>query len=81
VPAGARGALVTVTVTETVGVGFVTVYSSALTTAPATSTVNWRITNTDVAATTTVAVSNSMINVRAGDNVTHVIVDVIGYYL
>ena len=81
VPAGARAALVTVTVTQTVGVGFVTAYSSALTTVPATSTVNWRITDTDVAATTTVAVSNSSIALRAGDNITHVIVDVIGYYL
>ncbi|HUP72920.1 MAG TPA: CHRD domain-containing protein [Acidimicrobiales bacterium] len=81
VPAGARGALVTVTVTQTVGVGFVTAYSGALTTAPLTSTVNWRATDSDVATTTTVAVSDSKINVRAGDNVTHVIVDVIGYYL
>ena len=82
VPAGARAAVVTITVTQTVGVGFVTAYSNSLTVAPATSTVNWRATDQDVATTTTVAVDGSgKIQLRAGDNITHVIVDVIGYYL
>lgn len=81
VPAGSRAALVTVTVTQTVGGGFVTAYSNALTAVPATSTVNWTAANSDVAATTTVAVSESKIKLAAGQNSTHVIVDVIGYYL
>jgi len=82
VPATARAAVVTVTVTQTVGGGFVTAFSNALTTVPATSTVNWTAPNTDVAATTTVAVDGAgMIKVFAGQNSTHVIVDVIGYYL
>jgi len=81
VPAGARAALVTLTVTQTVGGGFVTAYSNALTVAPATSTVNWTAANSDVATTTTVAVSGGKIQLLAGQNGTHVIVDVIGYYL
>ena len=82
VPATARAAVVTVTVTQTVGGGFVTAFSNALTTVPATSTVNWTAPNTDVAATTTVAVDGAgMIKLLAGQNSTHVIVDVIGYYL
>jgi hypothetical protein len=82
VPAASRGVMVTLTVTQTVGVGFVTAYSAALPTFPATSTINWRAADSDVATTTTVAVSaDSKIALRAGDNGTHVIVDVIGYYL
>jgi len=81
VPAGAHAALVTVTVTQTVGGGFVTAYSDALTVAPATSTVNWTAANSDVATTTTVVVSGGKIKLLAGQNPTHVIVDVIGYYV
>ena len=79
--AGSRAALVTVTVTQTEGGGHVTAYSNALTVVPATSTVNWTAPNSDVAATTTVAVSEGKIKLLAGQNSTHVIVDVIGYYL
>ena len=81
VPAGSRAVLATVTVTQTAGGGFVTAYSNALTVAPATSTVNWTEPLSDVATTTTVAVSESKIKLLAGQNGTHVIVDVIGYYL
>jgi len=82
VPATARAALITLTVTQTVGGGFVTAYSNALTTVPATSTVNWTAPNSDVATTTTVAVDGSgKLALLAGQNATHVIVDVIGYYL
>jgi len=81
VPAGARAALVTVTVTQTEGGGFVTAFSNALATTPATSTVNWTAPNSDVATTTTVAVADGKIKLLAGQNSTHVIVDVIGYYL
>jgi len=82
VPATARAALITLTVTQTVGGGYVTAYSNALTTVPATSTVNWTAPNSDVATTTTVAVDGSgKLALLAGQNATHVIVDVIGYYL
>jgi len=82
VPAGARAALITLTVTQTVGGGYVTAYSNALTTVPATSTVNWTAPNSDVATTTTVAVDGSgKLALVAGQNQTHVVVDVIGYYL
>jgi hypothetical protein len=81
-PITARAALITLTVTQTVGGGFVTAYSNALTVAPATSTVNWTAPNSDVATTTTVAVDGAdKIALLAGQNGTHVIVDVIGYYV
>ena len=82
IPATARAALITLTVTQTVFGGYVTAYSNALTVPPATSTVNWTAPNSDVATTTTVAVDGSgKIALLAGQNSTHVIVDVIGYYL
>lgn len=84
VPPGATGALVTVTVTRTAAAGFLTLYSGALTTAPATSTINWVAGGQDVATTTTVAVdATSKVKITAGPtaaNGTDVIVDVIGYY-
>jgi hypothetical protein len=82
VPAGARAALITLTVTQTNGSGFLKAYSSALTTPPATSTINWTAPNSDIATSTTVAVDGSgKIALLAGLNGTHVIVDVAGYYL
>jgi hypothetical protein len=82
VPAAARAAIVTVTVTQTVGSGFLTAYSNSLTVAPSTSTINWTAPSSDIATTTTVAVDGSgKIALLAGQNGTHVIVDVIGYYV
>jgi len=82
VPPTARAALITLTITQTVGSGWVTAYSNSLTVAPATSTINWTAANSDIATTTTVAVDGSgKIALLAGQNGTHVIVDVIGYYL
>jgi hypothetical protein len=82
VPIGARAALITLTVTQTNGSGFLKAYSSALTTPPATSTINWTAPNSDIATSTTVAVDGSgKIALLAGLNGTHVIVDVVGYYL
>lgn len=81
VPIGARGALITLTVTETTDAGFLTAYSNALTGLPATSTINWSSTGQNVATTTTVAVDGSgAIKITAGPTGTHFIVDVIGYY-
>jgi hypothetical protein len=81
VPPGARGALVTLTVTQTTDGGFLTLFSNAVEGVPATSTVNWTASNSDVAATTTVLVDGSgSVKVAAGPNGTHFIIDVIGYY-
>jgi CHRD domain len=80
-PPTALAALVTVTVTETTGLGFATVYSAALTTAPATSTVNWTAAQSDVATTTTVKLSpTGEIKITLGPNGgADVIIDVVGY--
>jgi hypothetical protein len=85
VPAGATGAIVTLTVTNTgsgvggVG-GFVKLYSGALTTIPSISTINWFGPGQNLATTTQVAVdATSHVNVLAGANTTDVVIDVIGY--
>lgn len=81
VPAGARAAMVILTITQTEGSGFGTLYSAAVT-LPATSTINWTQPNSDIASTTTVAVDgSSKVIFRSGQNATHVIVDVLGYYV
>lgn len=81
VPPGATGALVRVTVTNTTGAGFLTVYSNALATAPATSNVNWYEAGAIAGADLTVAVdSEARIKITVGGgSSTHVVVDVVGY--
>jgi len=80
VPPGATGAMLTVTVTDTAGPGFLTVYSAALAETPATSNVNYDHAGAIQAVNTTVAVNNlSQIKVFAGSHSTDVVVDVIGY--
>lgn len=85
VPPGATAAIVTLTVTETgTGVGgaggFLTMYNAALTTQPATSSINWSGPNENVAVGTQVAVSASgSVKVAAGANSTHFVIDVTGY--
>jgi hypothetical protein len=82
VPPGARAALVILTITQTEGDGFAVLYSNALTTTPATSTINWKAPNQDIATTTTVAVDGTgKVQVKAVQNATHVLIDVIGYYV
>jgi CHRD domain len=80
-PPNAVAAVVTVTVTETTGLGFITVYSAALTTVPATSTVNWTAAASDVATTTNVKVdATGAIKITVGPNGgADVIVDLVGY--
>src|SRR4051794_33185306 len=85
VPAGATGAIVTLTVTNTgsgtggAG-GFVKLYSAATTTIPSISTINWFGPGQNLATTTQVAVdATGHVNVLAGANTTDVIIDVIGY--
>jgi len=85
VPQGATGAIVTLTVTNTgsgvggVG-GFVKLYSGAITTIPAISTINWFGPGQNLATTTQVAVdATGHVNVLAGANTTDVVIDVIGF--
>jgi len=85
VPAGATGAIVTLTVTNTgTGVGgaggFLKLYSGALTTPPAISTINWFGGNQNLAVQTQVAVdATGNVNVLAGANATDFIIDVVGF--
>jgi hypothetical protein len=85
VPAGATGAIVTLTVTDTtVGVGgpggFLTLYSAALPTPPSTSTINWTGAGQNLATTTQVVVDASgSVKVTDGANATNFVIDVIGY--
>ena len=81
VPPGATAAIVTLTVTETVGPGgFIKLYSAALTDPPATSSINWAGTNQNLAVTTQVAVDETgSVKVTGGANSTHFVIDVIGY--
>ena len=84
-PPGATAAIVTLTVTETgTGVGgaggFLTMYSAALASPPATSSINWSGADQNIAVTTQVAVDASgSVKVTAGANATHFVVDVVGY--
>ncbi|CAN5418182.1 hypothetical protein BH23ACT3_BH23ACT3_06690 [soil metagenome] len=80
-PAGVRAGIVTVTVTETEVGGFLTVYAAGEP-LPESSTVNWTQSDTAVATTTFAAVdAGGMISITAGQNATHVIVDVIGFVI
>jgi hypothetical protein len=80
VPPGARSAIVTLTVTQTVDGGYLTLFSNSIEGTPATSTVNWTASNSDVATTTTVLIDGSgAVKVTAGPRGTHFIIDVIGY--
>lgn len=85
VPAGATGAIVTLTVTDTTsGVGgpggFLTLYSAALATPPSTSTINWTGAGQNLATTTQVAVDGAgSVKVTDGANATNFVIDVIGY--
>jgi hypothetical protein len=84
VPAGAKAALVNVTVASTEGFsGFLALYAAG-TPRPGTSNINWALPNLNVANSATVAVSPaSAISIFCGgspNNRAHVIVDLVGYY-
>jgi CHRD domain len=85
VPAGATGAIVTLTVTDTtVGVGgpggFLTLYSNDLATPPSTSSINWTGAGQNLAVTTQVAIDAlGRVKVTDGANATNFVLDVIGY--
>ena len=79
-PREAVGALINVTLTETVNTGFVTVYSASVRNRPNASTVNWSTSNENIANTTVTAVQDGRLKVFAA-NPCHVIIDVIGFQL
>jgi hypothetical protein len=83
VPAGASAALVNLTIVNTVGSGFLTMYAQG-TSAPSTSNINWYANNQIVANNATPAVSASaQVTVQAGGSSlakTNFIIDVFGYY-
>ncbi len=80
VPPGAVGAIVRVTVVDTVNAGFLKVYSNALTAAPATSSVNWYETGAITGSDNTVTVdAEGKVKVTTGGNQTNVVIDVVGY--
>jgi hypothetical protein len=82
VPPGATAALVTLTVTQTEGAGFVTMYSAALADLPPTSSINWSATDQILSVATPVAVdAQGRIKLTGGVNATNVVVDVIGYFI
>jgi CHRD domain len=79
VPPGATAAIVTLTVTETVAGGFLTMYSAA-TTQPATSSINWFASNQTFAVSTQVAVDAAgQVKVTSGPSSAQFIIDVVGY--
>ncbi len=79
-PAGAAGALLNITVTETeVAGGYLTVFSNDLTTTPKTSTVNWFGSNQNIANGATISTDAAgKIKIFCRKS-THVVVDVTGY--
>ena len=80
VPPGAKGAIVTLTITDTLGDGgFLKLYSAA-SPLPATSSINWTGVGQNDAVSTQVAVDPAgQVKVTAGVNSTHFVVDVVGY--
>ena len=80
VPPGATGAILRVTVVDTVDKGFLKLYSNALSTAPATSAVNWYQTGSITGADATVAVdAEAKIKVTSGGQSTNFVIDIVGY--
>ncbi len=77
---GARTAIINLTVTETVGAGFVAVFPADVT-YPGNSSINWSGPNQDIANGVIVRVDSAgKIKVRAS-NSTHVVIDRIGYMI
>lgn len=82
VPPGATAAIITLTIAETNAPGgFLTIYSAA-SPQPATSSINWKAADQDVAVGTQVMV-NAAAQVKVTDGIntapTHFIIDVVGY--
>lgn len=81
VPAGSSAVTVSLTITQTTGGGYLSLYKAGIS-FPGNSNLNWYASGQTVAVTTVCAVSAaSQLVVRAsGSGTTQVIVDVIGYY-
>jgi hypothetical protein len=78
---GARSAVVNLTITETVGAGFVAVFPAGITW-PGNSSINWTSSGQNVANGVITALdSNGRITIRGGVNPTHVVIDRIGFML
>lgn len=83
VPAGATAALVTLTVANTTGSGFLGLFSNALATWPGTSNINWSSAGQAIATTTVSGVdADAKVRLHSGGSVvgTDFLIDVIGYY-
>lgn len=77
---GARGAVINLTVTETVGGGFVAIFPADITW-PGNSSINWKASDQDVANGVITRVdATGKIKVRAS-SATHVVIDRIGFLL
>jgi hypothetical protein len=81
-PPGASAALVTLTVTQTEGAGFVTMYSAALANEPPTSSINWGGPDQILSVATPVAVdAQGRVKITGGVNPTSIVIDVVGYMI
>lgn len=81
IPENIDGVMVNLTVTDTAGWGFLTVYSAALATVPETSNINWSATGATIANQVVSATEFARLKVSCGGGgSTHFIVDVIGTY-
>lgn len=81
VPPGATAAVVTLTITQTQGAGFVKLYSAAIP-EPSTSSINWSAPEQILSVSTPVAVdAEGRVKITAGVNATQVIIDVVGYII
>ena len=79
--AGARSAVINLTVTETVGGGFVAVFAGGIPW-PKNSSINWSASNQNVANGVITALdANGRITIRGGANPTHVVIDRIGFMI
>jgi hypothetical protein len=90
VPAAALAVVANLTVTETVNAGYLTAYPAGVAW-PGTSNLNWSSTSTTIANSATVSfgqgAGSGKINlyadgtISAGEQVTHIVVDIVGYIL
>jgi hypothetical protein len=81
VPAGARAAVLNLTVTETEAAGYVAVFASNIKW-PGNSSVNWSVTGQTVAnAVISPVGADGKIKVLGGVNKTHIVIDTQGYLL
>lgn len=79
--AGARSAVINLTITETVSSGFVAVFSAGISW-PGNSSINWTTTGQNVANGVITAVDgNGAIKIRGGASPTHVVIDRIGFMI